>query len=315
MNGITGTLLIEKHILISRLVSAAGLIVLLLAGCVHEEPGLPEQNLIGLLSESRSSLSTFSYDIGSTMLIPFLTGLGKYRYSSNIVSANSNVVVTLPLVPMRPAAFIIQSRPQEEGGQETLLRIILNEEEAGTMTVGGDIVRKRFKIKPGIWDREINVIRIEMPRSGSPVFIDNLWLLVDASTPSDKVEEGNRFVGFVAFAGGDTWEEAVLLPEKASISVPVKLPWDNAFFEAEVISDENKDVLMEMQCITARALRPENPLHSSVAFRQPNAWLPLRWDISERKGRHALLKISNTGESAVLLRNILVRSEPSEPID
>jgi hypothetical protein len=281
---------------------------LLATGCVYEPQVLPEQDLLLLLPHSQASINSFSFDLGSSLMIPYLSGFGKYHYSGNTVSASSNVVITFPLTPIIPSAIVIQSSLEDSGSESSYIRVSVNDEDIGYMQVKKEPFRKLLKLKSGLWDSSVSTMKIEMPRSGQTAAVDNIWLLTDQATDISQLAPGNNFVGFVAYLDSESWGEALFLPGRASVSVPVQLPGNKAVFDGEALADQGGDLSLDLELITARAFLPEKSLQSKVMFRDADQWLPVGWDISERRGRNALLKISNSGDSAVLIRHPVVHS-------
>lgn len=281
-------------------------LVLLCLGCIYREPPPTVTDLMDLLPGAQSSLPDFSFDLNSRLLLPFLTGFGRDLLASNVVDETSNMVLLLPLVSGRPAAIAFQIVSDTE--RQMGIEVYLNEISIGTTRIESGTIRRKFVIERRDWDTMINSIRIAVTDGYGSLQVDNTWLLFDESEDLAGLEPGNRFTGFVMIPGTEEWEKSIFLPSETSIKFPVYLPDHSAFVHTSLLSDD-LNVQMDLQLITARRFGHEPPLTTQVSFRSIDAWTPIRWDISERAGRHGVLEIINRGQSAVLLKDLYIQSE------
>ncbi len=279
-------------------------LLLLCIGCVYQDPPPDVTDLEDRLFESRSSLSDFSYDLNSSLTLPFLTAFGRNPFASNIIDETTNMVFLLPLVPGRPDSMVLQISNETESPAAMSIR--LNDTVIGDLDMARGAVRARFRIDARHWDRTLNSIRVSVTDGFGSLRVDNVWLLFDDSLDPEGLEPGNRFTGLVLIPANDNWVQAIFMPSESSLSFPVFLPEPEAFVHLNILADD-PDAIIDMKLVTARAFRYDTPLESQIQIHGTEDWMPIRWDISERAGRHAALELTNRGRSAVLIRNLSIR--------
>jgi hypothetical protein len=293
---------LTHHVRISLLVFT----LLTGAGCVYEEPPADETYLVDLLTQSRSSLDFFSYDLGSTLMLPYLTEFGKKPLNTNIVTSDTDVTITLPFLPLRPTALALQIQSPEGTEQKIVGRVFFNGHDIGFMGLQESPARKLFTIKAQLWNSDINLIEIHFPGTRNSVIVDNLWVLENDHIPLPELDAGNAFTGYTVFPDSGMWENGIYLCPGSCLEFPVRLPLETAFFRSEVRSDLNSDIEIDLSLKTAKAFGSEKSIQTKAVFIKPEKWLLIKWDVSERSGRFAALSIFNRGSSAILLKNPLI---------
>ncbi|GEM_PF-5723846 len=273
-------------------------------GCVYQDPPPDVVELEDRLYQSRSSISDFSYDLNSSLVLPFLTAFGRNPFASNIIDEATNMVFLLPLIPGRPESIVFQISNESESSAGITIR--MNDTVIGDMDIAPGAVRVQFRIDARHWDRTLNAIRASVTDGFGSLRIDNLWLLFDDSLDPEGLEPGNRFIGLVLIPSDENWIQAIFVPSESSISFPVFLPEPFAFVHLDILPDD-PDATIDMKLVTARAFLREVPLDSQIQIQAIDDWTPIRWDVTERTGRHASLEFTNRGKSAVLLRNLEIR--------
>ena len=280
--------------------------MVLLVGCMYQEPPPDEVDLLSYLPQSKSSLEVFSYDMGSTVMMPFLNDFGRLPFRDNMLSSGSDLTVTFPFVPMRPQAVTIQMSSDLAVSSASSIRIKLNDADLGVITVQGDGVRKSFTLEKSLWQASVNRLQFSLSPGQSPVLVENVWLTESSRVKASLLNPGNRFTGFAAFPDELSWTEGILLPEGTSLSFPALLPSPSAFFNCSVFSENPDDLKLHIMVETSRALTREQPLQTEVIFKEPDRWFPVKWDISQRSGRYAAITVRNRGHGAVVLKNTLL---------
>ncbi len=276
------------------------------SGCVYREPPPDKIELVRILHEAETSMRVFSFDLDSALMIPYITDFGKKPLSSNQVSYGNDVVFTIPFCPLRPRWFVIELRGEPTTSTRGFIRVYLNGKDIGFMGVPRGTSRKKFTFDPSDWIPEINIIKISAPDPETSVSVDNLWLIADSGVRTDALQDGNSFCGFAVFPENLAWESGIFLAPGASLTFPLHLPEKQSFFTCFTYSDQNADVLLNIELTTAKILSFEAPLKTQVAFKKPDQWLPVKWDISERAGRYAALKVTNNGATRVILKDAVI---------
>lgn len=282
--------------------------ITMLQGCVYKEPPPEKIDLIETLVLADSTLSEFSYDLYSPVMLPFLTDLGNRPFSSNILTQEQDVTITLPFVSMRPEAIVLQISPQEKSIGRGYLEVYLNDTKLGLIGVHEEISRQMIVIKQQTWIPLLNRILLKIPSGDTTIAVENLWLLKDKTVDIQDLEPGNRFTGWVAFPEEMNWVQSIFMAPESRLSFPLFLPAEKPVLHCEALADKGNDVFLELSLVTARAFGSDERLETEVLFKNADQWIPVKWDLTPRKGRHAILHIHNKSTSAVMFRDATIKS-------
>ena len=283
------------------------------SGCLYKESVPTEANLINLLPISRSSLDFFSYDLRSSLLIPYLTDFGELTIGTNIASHFQSISFSIPLPGMVPQAVVLEAVGQSLSSGRSDIRIKLNEQDLGMMIVKPSPRRKVFHLDTVDWNSLINTLRIETDHPDVVVEVINIWLVPGSDFDYTTLEPGNSFTGYAMVRERSGFFETLYLPPDSNVEFPVHLPSSSAFFKTELRTYPQGQSDVTITLTTASAFKTEPPLTISIPIpaSQKN-WIPLEWNLSERAGRYAILKIENSGNTAIILSGPVLKSQSTQ---
>lgn len=276
------------------------LITCFLSSCIMEYPPPDEISLINIMPATRSSFKPFSYDLTSPLLRPFFTRPGQDMPISSVVNKQHGVTLSLPLPGMVPAALALEARTFESVGGRSDMQIYLNGENLGLMIVKPTLRRKTLIIDEDSWNPIINELRFETVHPDIHIQVSNLWLLPDPNGDLSALKPGNHFTGYVIVPGEAESVDAIYIPAQSHISFPVQIPEPAGFLSARVRLATQGHTHLDFALITARAFTTETPLNFSFPVSgNSKEWAPLEWNLSERAGRHGILRVTNAGSQGV----------------
>lgn len=279
------------------------LIMTLIFGCVYQGPETTSVDLMERLSDCRSSLPDFSFDLNTPLMIPFLTGFGMDPFKSNIVSEGEDVEITIPFSPVRPEFLALEIQPVQSPRDSGYVRILLNEEDLGFIAVSGVPIRKQFRVRDNLWNTEINRITAHLPRGAYEARVNNLWLLTAESKDLQALQTGNIYTGLAVYPLRNDWQKGIFLASGSSLTFPVRLPRAGAHLCFSVYADGKTDLDLAIEATAAGKFGRKDRFRTEVSFREADRWIPVKWDISELSGRHVALQIENRGIAPILLQD------------
>jgi len=283
------------------------LLLSILSGCIYREPPPEEIRLLDLLPESRSSLDYFSYDLNSPLLFPYLTELGTSMFNTNIATQFQDFSATIPIPGYFPKAIALEAVCRGREPCRSDIHLQLNGKDLGLMVVKSSTRRKVFNVQTQLWDPIINTIRIKSSQPGASVEITNMWLLPDSNLDHSVLEPGNRFTGYILVHADNLWHEGIYLPADSQIAFPVQVPSPSAFLSGDIKTYSRGAGQLDISLVTARAFGTDPKMALSVPVEE-NRWIQLEWNLSDRAGRYAILTLTNTGSTPLIISEPLVQT-------
>ncbi len=282
-------------------------------GCVYRDPVADDISLIPLLSLSRSSLNTFCYDLSSPVILPFMAHPANASVPNGVT--DQSITLMIPYPAIEPVELVIEAAIMDPLDDIASIQVMLNGTELGFMNVTATPFRKVFPLPDSIWRSIMNIITIGPLESASPVMISYIWLLSENTRDTDQLAPGNRFTGYIGYWDHGEMIDSIYLDGDAELSIPIQLPLPSAFFSCSILAYPEGNPILEMELITGRAFLAEEPLQIMVIppeYWEPDAWSPVEWNLSERRGRHAILKLVNKGSEPIIIRDPVIRSTTSQ---
>jgi hypothetical protein len=282
------------------------LAVLLVTGCVYEPPGPAEIELVERLAQTDTSLSYFSFDLNSSLMIPYLTAFGQNPFNSNIIHRGSDVQFTIPLSPIRPIALVLEIQSIETQSSNDYARVMLNDDDLGFIAISDQPQRKQFTLQPNTWNPSVNQITIHLPEGDTTGIVNQIWLIREPVDALPELETGNVFTGLATFPNEGIWQRGIYLSSGSSLSFPVFLPSEPAFLQFHALPDLSDDLNLSIDVITAGKFGEKYQIDTEIYFRKADRWMPVKWSITDLKGRHAALTFHNNGNTAVLIQDPVI---------